>query len=247
MHTVRMTLTEIGEQCRLDPSTWALQLPDGREIAVVYFRSGYSPIHYPTDLEWSARLMMERSKAIKCPWIGYHLAGCKKIQQVLSNPTELERYGQSKSVQERILASSALQLGFNEVNNESNPGIEELLMKNPDEFVLKPQREGGGNNLYGQEIVRSFKELSAEERGQYVLMERLRPPVFDNYLITAYGAIELRESVSELGMFGFLIGNKEKILQNEADGFLFRTKLAQVNEGGLMSGVAALDTPWLID
>jgi len=240
-----MTLTEIGEQCRLDPSTWALQLPDGREVAVVYFRSGYAPIHYPTDLEWAARLMVERSKAVKCPWIGYHLAGCKKIQQVLSNPSELEKYGQSKSVQERILAASAMQIGLNEV--PANPATLELLLNFPDEFVLKPQREGGGNNLYGQEIVKTFNQISTDERGQYVLMERLRPPIFSNYLITAYGTVELREAVSELGLFGFLLGSKNEILQNEADGYLLRTKLANVNEGGLMSGVAALDTPWLID
>uniref|UniRef100_A0A914PA20 UDP-glucuronosyltransferase n=1 Tax=Panagrolaimus davidi TaxID=227884 RepID=A0A914PA20_9BILA len=34
----------------------------------------YSPSNYPTDKEWDARLTMERSTAIKCPWIGLHLA-----------------------------------------------------------------------------------------------------------------------------------------------------------------------------
>lgn len=27
-----------------------------------------------------------------------------------------------------------------------------MAMENPDRFVLKPQREGGGNNMYGDEI-----------------------------------------------------------------------------------------------
>ena len=26
-------------------------------------------------------------------------------------------------------------------------------MKNPDRYVVKPQREGGGNNIYGADIV----------------------------------------------------------------------------------------------
>jgi len=45
----------------------------------------------------------------------------------------------------------------------------------PDDFVLKPQREGGGNNLYGA-------ELAARLRGRgglaaFILMQRIRPPV----------------------------------------------------------------------
>lgn len=50
-------------------------------VAVVYFRSGYEPSSYPSNKEWDARLLIERSKAIKCPWIGLQLANTKKIQQ----------------------------------------------------------------------------------------------------------------------------------------------------------------------
>ena len=55
-------------------------------MAVIYFRCGYHPDQYPTEREWDARLMMERSLAIKCPSIQYHLAGTKKIQQELAIP-----------------------------------------------------------------------------------------------------------------------------------------------------------------
>jgi glutathione synthase len=65
---------------------------DGYEVAVVYFRSGYTPKDYPTQQEWDARLMIERSLAIKCPSVGYQLCGLKKIQQVLSEPGVLERF-----------------------------------------------------------------------------------------------------------------------------------------------------------
>lgn len=54
------------------------------EIAVVYFRAGYSPADYFGQTEWDARLKLERSTAIKSPSIGYHLAGTKKVQQVLA-------------------------------------------------------------------------------------------------------------------------------------------------------------------
>lgn len=54
------------------------------EIAVVYFRAGYAPNDYFGRAEWDARLKLERSTAIKSPSIGYHLAGTKKVQQVLA-------------------------------------------------------------------------------------------------------------------------------------------------------------------
>lgn len=53
-------------------------------MAVVYYRAGYSPDHYHGETEWSARLKIERSKAIKCPNIQYHLAGTKKVSMILS-------------------------------------------------------------------------------------------------------------------------------------------------------------------
>lgn len=66
---------------------------EGKEVAVVYFRAGYAPDHYPSadDTEWNARLMIERSTAIKCPNITFHLTGTKKVQQVLAEPGVLEQ------------------------------------------------------------------------------------------------------------------------------------------------------------
>lgn len=41
---------------------------------------------------WDARLMMERSRAVKCPDISTHLAGTKKVQQVLARPGVVEKF-----------------------------------------------------------------------------------------------------------------------------------------------------------
>jgi hypothetical protein len=35
-----------------------------------------------TTSEWAARTLIERSAAVKCPTVAYHLAGTKKVQQV---------------------------------------------------------------------------------------------------------------------------------------------------------------------
>ena len=47
--------------------------------------------------------------------------------------------------------------------------------EHPDRYVLKPQREGGGNNLYGRQL----KERLEDSKGlsAYILMQRIRPPV----------------------------------------------------------------------
>ena len=48
--------------------------------------------------EFKLRLDIERSRAIKCPTVAFHLAGCKKIQQVLAEPGVLEKFIQGSDV-----------------------------------------------------------------------------------------------------------------------------------------------------
>ena len=62
------------------------------QIAVAYFRSGYTPRDYPSEVEWNARIKIERSRCIKSPNIADHLSGSKKIQQVLGQPEVLKKF-----------------------------------------------------------------------------------------------------------------------------------------------------------
>ena len=51
-------------------------------------------------------------------------------------------------------------------------------MANPEKYVLKPQREGGGNNVYGEDIKPFLEKIRhSEERNAYILMDRIHPPV----------------------------------------------------------------------
>lgn len=45
----------------------------------------------------------------------------------------------------------------------------------PDRFVLKPQREGGGNNLYGPAILDRLQDTKG--LAAFILMQRIRPPI----------------------------------------------------------------------
>ena len=62
------------------------------EVGLVYYRAGYDPVSYLSEKEWHMWILIEKSSAIKCPSISYHLLTAKKIQQVLSNPNVLEWY-----------------------------------------------------------------------------------------------------------------------------------------------------------
>uniref|UniRef100_T1GYN1 Glutathione synthetase n=1 Tax=Megaselia scalaris TaxID=36166 RepID=T1GYN1_MEGSC len=94
IQVLRLTLTEMASAATLDES-FKLKLRGKYgdvEVALVYFRAGYEPNHYPTEDEWNARLMIERSRSLKCPSINYHLAGTKKVQQALAVPGILKRF-----------------------------------------------------------------------------------------------------------------------------------------------------------
>jgi len=43
------------------------------------------------------------------------------------------------------------------------------------------------------------------DRSSYILMKRIYPLVYRNYLVAAEKPVELMETVSELGIFGSLI------------------------------------------
>ncbi len=52
--------------------------------------------------DWDVRLMIERSKAIKCPTIQMHLTGCKVVQSIMAQPGIVEKYVESQEAATRI-------------------------------------------------------------------------------------------------------------------------------------------------
>ncbi|KAM3961425.1 glutathione synthetase isoform 2-T2 [Aphomia sociella] len=170
----RKTLNEIFEETELNDKKQLIL--DGRPVAVVYYRSGYEPAQYPSSREWDARLRVERSTAIKCPSIQYQLAGTKKVQQALAAPGALERFMGSSAATARVrdIFTGLYSLDF----DESGERAVEMAIADAERFVLKPQREGGGNNLYGDEVRDALLRMRhSRERSAYILMERILPPL----------------------------------------------------------------------
>ena len=68
--------------------------------------------------------------------------------------------------------------GLWSLDDKGDPETQEVLQRadaRPEDFVLKPQREGGGNNLYGA----ALQQRIADPQGlaAYILMQRIRPPI----------------------------------------------------------------------
>eukprot|EP00536_Pseudo-nitzschia_multiseries_P002458 jgi/Psemu1/294823/fgenesh1_pm.33_\ len=271
---VRRSLTRLDSELSVS-DTGALLLGGGndenqnqnepeREIAVVYFRAGYAPTDYPDGddgIEWRARLTLETSRATKCPCLGYHLAGTKKVQQELARPGVLERFfpDNEEAVEEMRACFAGLYSLGEDATDEDLAAVRAVLDGGQAGYVLKPQREGGGYNFYGDDLAAKLRQnvnvgasggdgdgdesqsqsLSlSDELAEYILMQRH----FD-----AGGAVEgTGDSISELGAFGTLLcGPDGEVLHNKYAGFLLRTKFSNVDEGGVASGFATLSSPYL--
>ncbi|KAI4367867.1 hypothetical protein MLD38_016490 [Melastoma candidum] len=236
---IRKTLSEIHADGQLLPD--GTLLIQGAVVAVIYFRAGYTPTDYPSESEWQARSLMEESSAVKCPSISYHLAGTKKIQQELAKPHVLERFLEDKEDVEKIRKCFAGLWSLEDAD------IVEKAIKNPEFFVMKPQREGGGNNIYGEDMRESLLRLrkeKSEEDAAYILMQRIFPSVVPTFLIRD-GICYKEHAVSELGIYGAYLRSKETVIMNEKCGYLMRTKVSSSNEGGVAAGFAVLDSIYL--
>lgn len=245
IRVIRRTLAEVNARGKLVERDGKRTLVlDECEVAVAYFRSAYTPSDYPTEHEWAARTLIERSYAIKCPSIAYHLAGTKKVQQMLAQPAVLRRFVSEEEAAE--LETSFAGLYGLEQNSATIENVKKMALANPHGYVLKPQREGGGNNLYGDEIATAMKEMSLAELESYILMERIFPK--EN------AAVLLRNSrtssgftISELGMFiTSLFDGEGKEILNKHAGHLLRTKLSSTDEGGVATGFSVVSSPLLI-
>ena len=62
--------------------------------------------------------------------------------------------------------------------------VKEKAIKNPQDYVLKPLKEGGGNNFFGDDIKLMLTSLSQEELANFLLMEKIHSPIVNTYMMT---------------------------------------------------------------
>jgi hypothetical protein len=104
-----------------------------------------------------------------------------------------------------------------------------------------------GNNIYGdnlRETLISLKKDGSNELAAYILMQRIFPPASLCYLVRD-GTCIRENAVSEFGIFGAYLRNKDRVIINDQCGYLMRTKAASLNEGGVVAGYAFLNSVFL--
>ena len=131
----------------------------------------------------------------------------------------------------------------------SKEGLEarKLAFSNPEAYVLKPQREGGGNNIYRSKIPDFLRSLPNESHyNAYILMELIQPPPLTNSIIRE-GEVMTGGVIGELGVYGTILWDVDgTVLQNEEAGWLLRTKGKGVDEGGVAAGFGSVDSVCLV-
>lgn len=193
---------------------------------------------YQREEHWAARLMLEKSLAVNCPSVRYQLAGTKKVQQVLAQPGVTEKFASSAADAARLRRSFVGQFTLSD-----RTAVDDALV-NPHNYVMKPQREGGGNNFYDDEVREQVGRVAhTAEADAYILMERIRTPPQANVLCKSGGNSYVGPTISEFGYYGSVLGIGDDLLHmKSAEQCLVRTKPAGVGEGGITAGYSCLST-----
>lgn len=232
----------------------------GVEVSVVYFRAGYTPRDYEGEVEWEGRKKLEEAwRCVKCPSLAYQLAGCKIVQQRLCEEGQVERFMHEEE-------ALSLRACFTEMYSLSRRGslcfsleVGDAVfraMNQPEAWVIKPQREGGGNN-YFNEAVRDKLRNGVNELDSLILMSRITPMPQPAILVNRERPLYVN-TVSELGIYGTFLttsdveigpsmnkAGKGAVRINGHAGHLLRTKKVGVDEGGVATGYSVLSSPLL--
>ncbi|TFK27692.1 glutathione synthase [Coprinopsis marcescibilis] len=280
IHIVRQTSEELISSAKVDDTTSILRVSPALspqrdiEISVVYYRSAYMPDEYPTPEHYTVRFLLESSLAIKCPTIPLQLAGGKKVQEVLGKPGIVEKFLPDFTPEQIAeLRDSFMDMWGLDENIQPSDGTSDAsgtsheppgttkARREYTSLVLKPQREGGGNNVYKDDIPAFLDSLPAEEREAWIAMRLIEVPRGVRGWLLRAGSFDTSENdasnsakhnaveaevVSELGIFGWALFGQDQPLEEQEVGWLVRTKGKDSNEGGVATGFSVLDSLILV-
>lgn len=212
--------------------------------------------------KWDARTRIELSMAIKCPSIDLHLCTMKKFQQHLCDHEKLE-YTLGPTFKDLDLLKQLFTGCYSmEDYGKEGAAINDLVeeaIKNPHDYVLKPLKEGGGNNFFDSELKEnlvSFKEDQDSIIKSYILMERIDAPMVEAVFVKE-AKLSVNAALSELGIFSLFIYDTslnrmeyhsplDRFKCHTVFGQVLRSKLSHFNEGGIAAGYAHVDDTLLV-
>ncbi|KAK4569606.1 hypothetical protein LTR86_003369 [Recurvomyces mirabilis] len=255
---------------RLGPHRELLYRPSNTakefEVSVVYYRAGYDLREYMDDAGVETRFTLEMSRAIKCPDVLGHLIGFKSVQRALSEVGVVERFLRSEQNRDQAGALRSTFMAMSALDDSSEGRQARVIATDhgrAKDYVLKPNLEGGGNNVFGEDIPDFLNSIPDDEWHKFILMHLITPPARTmGVLITSEDVYE-GPVVSELGVLGFVMWRRHgagrgkgkakegisveaNIVHNEMVGWTFKTKPREVNEMSVVKGYGCFDCPMLV-
>ncbi|CBZ54188.1 hypothetical protein NCLIV_046200 [Neospora caninum Liverpool] len=112
---------------------------------------------------------------------------CEGLPSPCVGPSSSSSFSSSSSSPSSLSSSSALSSSSSLSSSPScalerrrrlaQEAVAEALSEDgPKQFLLKPQREGGGNNVHGDEMQRLLRRGLQDELRHFVLMRKMQPP-----------------------------------------------------------------------
>lgn len=170
-------------------------------------------------------------------------------QEALTRPGAVERFlptQQAARIRQTFMPMQALDL-----SDKGRVARQRAL--NPvtaKDYVLKPNLEGGGHNVYRDDIAGFLSTLPEEKWQNYILMRCIEPVEQEGHLLLAE---ELYQGpvIAELGAIGNCIwrreGSSATIVANRLAGWTLKVKPTAVNEMSVAKGYGSFSTPCLLE
>lgn len=128
----------------------------------------------------------------------------------------------------------------------SNEELEALIQKakqDPTGWVLKPNMDGGKNNIFGEAVIETLENLKNLEYRDFVLMKLIKDcPIYDNgSIIRGYRYFPIR-CTYEFSRFGAFSEINGSLVRNSASGYAIKTREEGKNESDYYWGCDAYAT-----
>jgi glutathione synthase len=218
-------------------------------VSLFYFRAGYTEKDYIDEDSWKGREMIELSTAIKCPNMNTFLCTFKIFQYHLQKPEILKKYLGDELIINDLLRFFTKIYFAQDMDEPSRKNLFTEVLKDVKKFIIKPQKEGGGNNFYNEDILQLIPNADVEMNETLktsIIMERVFPPEIETTILFE-NKPKVSTCVSEASVYGIILSDDRTIHINKSVGFLLRTKEATSEEGGVIVGASAIDIPCLVD
>lgn len=193
---------------------------DDEKVFALYYRWFYNLDHYKED-DFLLRAKLECCSAFSLPSAELQIAGMKLFQVKLTDKNYLLQFinqGELEEIYEHFGTFKSL--------SEIKAGDEE-------NYILKSSLEGGGNNIFGNDILNYDGD-----KNSVFLMKKIVSPTCSNTFLDG----KARRIIPEIGIMGWLIGIDCEILYNENAGYICRSKDENSKECGVSCGFGALDS-----